>query len=221
MITAVCMLSSFFANASISKCNSISLQIAKWFHHHTDTGERLEKHQLPPDCGGTSDIAHQHFLTGIERGGDSSVRLGRSSYSLVTHGDQHRRWGLGRGWEPWLWRASLAPAEPQRGIGPASWDGEPGGWRRRVVLGSGFHRSERSTGSRSTKFPCSLQYGWRSDRRNYATNGEEIPVTSAILWLPFTKATYNSVEQWLIRHYISVPSETKTISMLLQLLVFI
>jgi len=54
MITALCMLSSFFANASISKCNSISLQIAKWFHHHTDTGERLEKHQLPPDCGGTS-----------------------------------------------------------------------------------------------------------------------------------------------------------------------
>lgn len=86
---------------SVSKCNDISLQITKQLHHHADTaGDNLEKHQLPPDCCGNSDTGHKLLLLllplinvspvgsrVLETDLLKCVKLGRPSYSLLTHGN--------------------------------------------------------------------------------------------------------------------------------------
>lgn len=90
----------------------------------------------------------------------------------------------------------MALAEPQRGVWPASWDGQEEE-RGCVVFGSGLHRSECSTGGRSTQFPCSLQYGRRRDCRSDASNGEEIPVRHLLQALcPLHEACVQTINMW-------------------------
>lgn len=94
----------------------------------------------------------------------------------------------------------MAVAEPQRGYWPSSRGGQEED-RGRVVIGSRLHCCKCSSGSRSPQFPCSFQYGRRSNCRSDASNGEQRSLTNTP---PLHTHTHTLHVMWSssIRHFV-------------------